>query len=119
MDFISKLPKSKGKDVILVVVDILTKYAYSQWFKTTTKASQIADVFIKDIHKLRKTIYTLELPSSSCIHNVFHVSCLNKFIGQHMISQTTIPELDNEGKLILEQISYRHQKSTYTPQDHH
>ena len=29
MDFITDLPKSEGKSVIMVVVDILTEYAHS------------------------------------------------------------------------------------------
>ena len=45
--------------------------------------------------------YELELPKSSRVHNVFHVSRLNKAIGQSVMSSTNLPPLDEEGKLVL------------------
>jgi hypothetical protein len=52
MDFIETLPKSEGKDTILIVVDKLTKYAYfiplSQPFTTKT----IVQLFIDNIFML-------------------------------------------------------------------
>ena len=46
--------------------------------------------------------YKLELPASSRVHPVFHVSCLKKVIGENLLVQTILPELDEEGKIILE-----------------
>ena len=42
--------------------------------------------------------YKLELR----VHQVFHVSCLKKVIGDKLPVQTILPELDEEGKNILE-----------------
>ena len=46
--------------------------------------------------------YKLELPASSRVHPIFHVSCLKKFIGNKIPVQTILPELDEEGKIILD-----------------
>ena len=46
--------------------------------------------------------YNLELLVSSRVHPVFHVSCLKKVIGGKFLAQTILPELDEEGKVILE-----------------
>ena len=46
--------------------------------------------------------YKLELLAYSQVHLVFHVSCLNKVIGDKIPVQTILPELDEEGKIILE-----------------
>jgi hypothetical protein len=46
--------------------------------------------------------YKLEFPASSRVHPVFHVSGLNKVIGDKIPVQTILPELDEEGKIILE-----------------
>ena len=46
--------------------------------------------------------YKLELRASSRVHPVFHVSCLKKVVGENIPVQTILPELDEEGKIILE-----------------
>jgi hypothetical protein len=56
----------------------------------------------KVFQKIGTMQYKLELPASSCIHPVFHVSCLKKVIGDKISVQTIFPELDDEGKIILE-----------------
>jgi hypothetical protein len=43
----------------------------------------------------------LELPRGRRIHNVFHVSCLKRAIGQHIMPLEVMPPLDEEGQLVL------------------
>jgi hypothetical protein len=46
--------------------------------------------------------YQLALPNQSKIHHVFHVSFLNKVIGTNFQTQTSLPELDEEGSIWLQ-----------------
>lgn len=52
MDFIDGLPASQGMNTIMVVVDRLTKYAHFIPVSHPYTASQIADLFVKEIFKL-------------------------------------------------------------------
>ena len=56
----------------------------------------------KVLQKIGSIAYKLELPPSSYIHPVFHVSCLKKVIGTNFRTQTILQELDNEGFIIFE-----------------
>ena len=46
--------------------------------------------------------YKLQLPMPSTVHPVFHVSCLNKLIGDKIPIQIVLSEVDEEGNIILE-----------------
>jgi len=52
MDFITSLPKSKGKSVIMVVVDILTKYVHYFASSHHFKSSIVATAFMETIEKI-------------------------------------------------------------------
>ena len=56
----------------------------------------------KVLQKISTMAYKLELPTSSRVQPVFHVSCLNKVIGNKILVQTILPKLDEEGKIILD-----------------
>ena len=46
--------------------------------------------------------YKLELLAAFRVHPIFHVSCLKKVTSDKLLVQTILPELDEEGKIILE-----------------
>lgn len=59
MDFITGLPKVQGNDCMYVVVDRLTKYAHFFPIAANYMASQVADLFFREVfrlHGLPKTI---------------------------------------------------------------
>ena len=56
----------------------------------------------KVLQKIGTMAYKLELPASSRVYPVFHVSCLKKVIGDKLLVQKILPELDEEGKTLLE-----------------
>lgn len=52
MDFITGLPKSMGKEVILVVVDRLSKYAHFVPLYHPFTAIQVAEAYLDNVFKL-------------------------------------------------------------------
>lgn len=52
MDFIEGLPKSKGYDTILVVVDLLSKYAHFIPLKHPFTTLSVASIFVRESIRL-------------------------------------------------------------------
>jgi hypothetical protein len=52
MDFITRLPKSEGKSVIMVIFDRLTKYAHFCALSHSFKVSTVAIAFMEIVQKL-------------------------------------------------------------------
>ena len=52
MDFITGLPNSEGKSVIMVIADRLTKYAHFCALSQPFKASIVATAFMETVPKL-------------------------------------------------------------------
>ena len=74
-------------------------------FKQAKKDNKLSPKYYapyKVLQKIGTMTYKLELPASSRVHPVVHVSCLNKVTGEKLPVQTIFIELDEEGKIILE-----------------
>ncbi|XP_057831009.1 uncharacterized protein LOC131041810 [Cryptomeria japonica] len=55
----------------------------------------------KVIRRVGVVVYESKLPTSSKVHNVFHVSRLKKALGHNVVVSSDLPPLDEEGQLVL------------------
>ncbi|XP_075085031.1 uncharacterized protein LOC142168271 [Nicotiana tabacum] len=55
----------------------------------------------KVIAKVGQVAYKLELPPTSKVHHVFHVSLLKKKVGSKITTQTALPQTGNDGQFLV------------------
>jgi hypothetical protein len=51
--------------------------------------------------RIWEVAYEIEIPEGNKIHNMFHVSCLKKEVGQHITTSTEFTPLYEEGQLLV------------------
>jgi len=71
MDFIGGLPKAKGADTIMVIVDSLSKYAHFIPLFHPYLAKEVANVFVKEIVRLCGFPNSIVLDRNRIFHNAF------------------------------------------------
>lgn len=85
----------------------LRLHSYKQSSLKANKKEKLKPRFYGPYHVTRRigeVAYELELPEGSSIHNVFHVSCLKKVMGQNIAITINLLPLNEEGKLMLETV---------------
>lgn len=96
MDFIEKLPNSKGKEVIWVIVDRLTKYSHFIALSHPISASGLAQVFIETVYKLHGLPSYIVSDRDPLFTSQFWKD-LMKVIGvQHNLSTAYHPQTDGQ-----------------------
>jgi hypothetical protein len=107
MDFITKLPRTnKQHDSIMVLVDKLTKAAHFIPVKLTHKATNIVDIYMREIarlHGIPKTIVSNRDPKFT---SKFWKRLFNGFGTNLNFSTTYHPESDGQTKRVNQVIEY-------------
>jgi hypothetical protein len=75
---------------------------YQQKSITLRKHLKLSPKFFgpfKVLSRIGTVAYRLDVPPESCLHPVFHVSCLKKKLGQSSSPLSTLPPVDNIGEI--------------------
>ena len=101
MDFITKLPKtSKQHDSIMVVVDKLTKAAHFIPVKITHKATNIVDIYMREIARLHGIPKTIVFDRDPKFTSNFWKGLFNGFGTNWNFSRAYHPESDGQTKRV-------------------
>nr|GEU50021.1 reverse transcriptase [Tanacetum cinerariifolium] len=87
MDFIEKFPTSHRKSVIMVVVDMLSKYAHFILLTHPFTASQVAQVFLDQVYKLHglpESIVKLKLSTAYHPQTDGQTEVVNRSLGCYL-----------------------------------
>jgi hypothetical protein len=97
MDFITGLPRtSKQHDSIMVVVDKLTKAAHFIPLKTTHRAADVADIFLKEVARLHGIPKTIVFDRDPKFTSNFWKGLFKGFGTNLNFSTTYHPESDGQ-----------------------
>jgi hypothetical protein len=105
MDFIIGLPRtSKQHDFIMVVVDKLTKAAHFIPLKTTHRAADVADIFLKEVARLHGIPKTIVSDRDLKFTSNFWKGLFKGFEMNMNFSTTYHPESDGQTERVNEVI---------------
>ena len=96
MDFIERLPKSKGFDSILVVVDRFSKYAHFIGMRHPFSTKDVAITFTTEIVRLHGTLATIVSDHGSVFLSKFWSELHKLHNTQLLMSSTYHPETDGQ-----------------------
>jgi hypothetical protein len=105
MDFITKLPRTTKKhDPIMVVVDKLTKVSHFILVKFTHKATNIVDIYMREIAKLHGVPKTIVSDKDPKFTLTFCNGLLKGFQTNMKFSTTYHPESDGKTERVSQVI---------------
>jgi hypothetical protein len=96
MDFITRLPKAQGKDCIFVVVDRLTKFVHFLSIAIDYSATQVANVFFREVFKLHGLPKTIMSDMENKFMSTFWQE-LFRLVGMALTPSTIYhPQIDGQ-----------------------
>jgi Integrase zinc binding domain len=98
MDFISGLPKSENKDVIMVVIDKFIKYAHFIVLSHPITTIEVARVFLENVYQLHGLLVKIITDRDSIFTSLFWKELFKKLEISINLSTAYHPQTDGQSE---------------------